>query len=132
MEHKYGILTLVNLGIYEGQWRNGEHHGVGSLTFENGYKLTGEWVFNSLRRGTATWPNGNKYEGQFKNWNWHGQGKFSVPDGHHMIGEFKEHKPWDTMEYDKDGVIVGKIEDGIQTIEDSKQITPKLESNAKR
>ena len=50
-----------------------------------------------------------------------------MPDGHHIIGEFKERKPWETIEYDKNGVIVGKIIDGDQTIEDSSQITPKLE-----
>ena len=102
------------------------------LTFESGYKISGEWRLNSLIRGTATWPNGNKYEGQFKNWDWHGQGKFSVPDGHHIIGEFKKRKPWQTIEYDKNGVMVGKIEDGVQTIEDSLQITPKLESNSQK
>ena len=121
---------MVNLGSYEGQWRNGEHHGEGSLTFESGYEIIGEWRFNSLIRGTATWPNGNKYEGHFKNWDWHGQGKFSVPDGHHIIGQFKEQKPWETTEYDKNGVIVGKIVNGVKTIENSRQVTPKLEVDA--
>jgi hypothetical protein len=31
------------------------------------------------------------------------------------------------MEYDKNGLIVGKIVNGIKTIENSSQITPKLE-----
>ena len=55
------------------------------------------------------------------------QCKFSIPDGHHIIGEFKVHKPWETIEYDKDGVIVGKIINGVKTIENSIQVTPKLE-----
>ena len=49
-----------------------------------------------------------------------------------IIGEFKKHKPWQTIEYDKNGVMVGKIVDGVQTIEDSLQITPELESNYQR
>ena len=63
-------------------------------------------------------------------WNWHGQGKFSVPDGHHILGQFKEQKPWKTIEYDKNGVVVGKVENGVQTIENSLQIIPKLEVDA--
>ncbi len=40
---------------------------------------------------------------------------------------------WDQQaetEYEKYGVIVGKIVDGVQTIENSSQITPKLEVDA--
>ena len=68
---------------------------------------------------------GNK--GEFKNWDWHGLGKFSVPDGHHIVGEFRYNKPWETVEYNRNGEIVGKILDGAQTIKNSSQITPELE-----
>ena len=37
--------------------------------YKEGYKISGEWRFGELTRGTAIWPNGNKYEGEFKNWN---------------------------------------------------------------
>ena len=53
-----------------------------------------------------------------------------MPDGHHIIGQFKEHKPWETTEYDKNGVIVGKIVNGVKTIENSRQVTPELEVDA--
>ena len=39
----------------------------------------------------------------------------------------RHQKPWETIEYDKNGVIVGKIVNGVKTIEDSRQVTPKLE-----
>ena len=68
---------------------------------------------------------GNKVE--FKNWDWHGLGKFSITDGHHIVGEFRYNKPWETVEYNRNGEIVGKIIDGVQTIKNSSQITPKLE-----
>ena len=104
--------------------------GKGTITFHNGYFITGEWKGGKPLLATATWPNGNKYEGEFKNWDWNGQGKFSIPSGHHIIGKFKQYEPWETIEYDKNGEIVGKIVDGVQTIENSLQITPKLEVDA--
>ena len=118
---------MKDFGTYEGQWRNSEMEGQGTLTFHNGYFIKGQWKKGSPLNAAATWPNGNKYEGEFKNWDWHGQGKFSVSSGHDIIGEFKVHDPWNTTEYDKNGVVVGKVADGVQTIENSSQITPKLE-----
>ena len=47
-----------------------------------------------------------------------------------LSNNFKEQKPWETIEYDKDGGIVGKIVDGVQTIENSRQVPPKLEVDA--
>jgi len=118
------------LGKYEGQWRNDEMEGQGTITFHNGYFIEGVWKGGKPLLATATWPNGNKYEGEFKNWDWNGQGNFSVPSGHHIIGEFREYEPWETIEYDKNGEIVGKVVDGVQTIDNSLQITPKLEVDA--
>ena len=37
---------------------------------------------------------------------------------------------WETIEYDKNGVIVGKIVNGVKTIENSRQVTPELEVDA--
>ena len=105
--------------------------GQGTYIYPNGEKYEGDWKNGKYPgHGTYSWSNRNKYEGQFKNWNWHGHGKFSVPNGHHILGQFKEQKPWDTIEYDKNGVIVGKIVNGVKTIEDSRQVTPKLEVDA--
>ena len=55
----------------------------------------------------------------------------SIPSGHHIIGEFKQYEPWETTEYDKNGEIIGKVVNGVQTIDNSSQITPKLEIDVK-
>ena len=38
-----------------------------------------------------------------------------------------QYEPWQTTEYDKNGEIIGKVVNGVQTIENSLQIIPKLE-----
>ena len=56
-----------------------------------------------------------KYKGEIKNGKMDGkrdgQGTYSVPDGGETIGEFKEN-PWNTIDYDKDGNILGKYVNG--------------------
>ena len=49
---------------------------------------------------------------------------------HHIVGEFRNYDPWETTEYDKIAVVGGKVVDGVQTIKNSSQITPKLEVDA--
>ena len=122
---------MKDLVIYEGQWKNSDMEGQGTLTFHNGYFITGEWKKGFPFKASATWPNGNKYEGKFNNWEWHGKGKFSVPRGDYMEGEFRNHEPWNTSVYDKNGQEVGKIIDGIETTENGFKIIPKLEIDSK-
>jgi hypothetical protein len=41
---------------YEGEWLNGQQHGEGTFTYEDGSTYKGRWV-NNMRdgRGTMTW-----------------------------------------------------------------------------
>lgn len=56
-----------------------------------------------------------------------------VPLADYMLMENSEYtKSWETIEYDKDGGIICKIIDGVQTIENLAQMSPKLKFDVKK
>ena len=74
--------VIVSEERYEGQWKKGEKHGMGTYYYAYGDKYHGEWVNGEKSgRGTLTYSNGAKYEGQWKNNMAHGKGIFSYTNG---------------------------------------------------
>ena len=57
-------------------------------------------------------PSNFNFEGNFKNGDRNGFGILIFNDGRKIEGEWKGDKEWDTIEYDKNGKIVGKFVDG--------------------
>ena len=68
---------------YEGEWQNGRRHGRGSAFLSDGFKVyEGEWRDNLKHgRGTYTWPDGDRHEGEWQAGRYHGQGTLYRPDG---------------------------------------------------
>ena len=118
--HGQGIINKIEFGKYIGKWKADLEHGQGAMTFNNGLHIDGEWKDGSIVNGTELWPNGDSYSGEFMDWEWHGQGELTLVDGHKMTGVFREDEPWETIEYDKDNVVIGKILYGVETINNSK------------
>lgn len=48
---------------YRGQWKDGQRHGQGQQTYEDGSIFSGEWEFDQEREGTLLRPDGTKYKG---------------------------------------------------------------------
>ena len=68
--------------VYEGELRNGKHHGRGTITYANGHTYEGEWRNDKRHgRGIKTWPNGNRYEGEWEDNKPHGWGTHTKRDG---------------------------------------------------
>jgi len=63
-------------------------------------------------QGTHTYPDGTMYEGEFKDGQPQGQGTIIFAEGGKYVGEFREFKPWNAIEYDKDGNIIGRCKNG--------------------
>ena len=66
--HGYGTYKsyAVSGASYEGQWKDGIFHGMGTLAFANGYQLIGEFVDGSIQgNGTMICPEGHAREVDF-------------------------------------------------------------------
>jgi len=98
-----GIMTYEEDGsTYDGEWKEGQRYGNGTLTYEDGAKYEGEWKDGEMDgTGIFTWSNGDKYEGDWKNGKKNGQGTIFYQDGSKLEGEFRDDSPWDTTLYDK-------------------------------
>ena len=49
---------------------------------------------------------------KFKNGQPQGQGTIIFAEGGRYVGEFREFKPWNAIEYDKEGNITGRCKNG--------------------
>eukprot|EP01034_Spumella_vulgaris_P023431 gene23431-29649_t len=67
-----------------GQILDGQMHGQGKLTYENGEYYDGEWL-----RGTIFLASGDKYVGDWKDGRRHGSGTYFYCDGDRYDGEWR-------------------------------------------
>lgn len=83
----------VDVGTYEGEWRNGKWTGRGSLMFPSGNFYVGEFKdFKYDGQGTLV-QDGAKYIGEWKEDKPHGEGRYSYADGREYVGSF-EYGKW--------------------------------------
>ena len=89
-------MEWVTLGVddihpkYEGETKNEEPNGIGTLTYPNGHKFEGEWNDGKQHgRGTYTWSDGREYTGIFKNGKPYGQGTYTYLDGTKNLGKWE-------------------------------------------
>ena len=95
--HGKGTLTYENGGVYEGEWKEGKREGKGIMTFEDGGKYEGEWKEDKREgKGIFTWNNGDKYDGEWRDDKKHGDGILFYSNGNKLVGEFRKGNPWNT------------------------------------
>ena len=115
-------MHYVNGNVYDGNWKEDEANGSGTLTYYNGDLYVGNWS-NNLRDGEGKFTcNRDKYSysGSWRNGTKCGIGEITMPDNNRFRGEFLE------------GRLVGpKLSDGSLVFafgEESDWVNP--ESNA--
>ena len=98
---------------YVGKIGNMKPKGQGTITSPDGDKYEGEFKNGKKHgQGTDIFPDGSKYLGEFKDGSWEGQGTFTFSDGRKGVGEFRNDRPWNIIDYDKDGKIIGRYVNG--------------------
>jgi hypothetical protein len=92
--HGTGTMYFAEaLGEYSGEWKDSKYEGQGTLTLADGEKYVGEWKDgNENGQGTYTWPSGRKYVGEWKDGKYEGQGTITWPVGNKYVGEWKDGK----------------------------------------
>ena len=69
MSKKQGVQFGNDVGLYEGEYKDGEHHGQGTETYPNGGKYVGSWKGGLKWNGTYYDHNGN-ITGKYVNGVW--------------------------------------------------------------
>jgi len=73
-----------------GEFKDGNYHGQGTLTYPDGRRYVGEFKDDQRTRGTFTYRGGEQYVGDFRDGQRNGRGTFTFPDGRKYVGEFKD------------------------------------------
>jgi len=85
------------------------------MTAPTGHKYEGEFKDKKAHgQGKFSLPDGRKYTGEWKECKMEGQGTLTSPDGRKVVGESKEDQARNSIEYAKEGNIIGKWVNGEQ------------------
>lgn len=91
--HGFGILTFNNGNKYTGDFEKGWLHGVGIFEWSYGDEYIGDFEQGDRNGfGIYTWPSGDQYEGYWLNGEQHGYGIYTYPDGTTAEGMWKNNQ----------------------------------------
>ncbi len=115
--HGQGTITFLSGNKYVGDFKVDQPNGQGTFTFANGEKYVGEFKDGKLNgQGTYTFANGDIYVGEFKNDIKHGRGTYTYLEGDKYLGEFKDDKlnGQGTYTFANGKKYIGEFRDGIK------------------
>ena len=92
-ENSKKILNYPDGGIYEGEFKDGVPHGIGTLKFPDGGSYTGQFKDGKINgQGTFMFKDGGNYFGEHKNGRPHGHGTLTFSNGEKSVGKFENGK----------------------------------------
>lgn len=115
--HGLGTLHFANGHTYIGHWDNQKRHGRGRFRFASGDEYLGDFYANAMEgQGVMTYANGNRYDGAWKENQPHGQGTYEYANGDKYTGYFAEGKLHGsgTMYYGDGSIYEGQWKDNMR------------------
>ena len=77
--------------VYEGTWKGGLRHGIGTMTWPDGATFTGKWEYNyACGKGKFVHADGDVYEGSWLNSKANGFGVYTNIKGSRYEGQWKD------------------------------------------
>jgi len=105
------LLSNDFFSSYDGEYKDGLRHGVGTHYYTSGDKYLGEWEHGvQTGKGVFTYSDGSTHRGYYKGGVYNGSGRFTRPNGTKYKGNFLE------GEFHGKGVLTlpdGTIYDGL-------------------
>ena len=95
--HGQGTVSFPEGAKYIGEFDDGVFSGIGTITYSNGNEYAGDWN-NGKPNGVGTFTfrrapySGDKYSGSFKDGNQNGQGTYTWADGRKFVGTFRNNR----------------------------------------
>lgn len=84
------LVCFLPINTFGGCIEGDCNDGYGTYVSRYGQRYVGEFKDGELHgQGAMTYPNGSKYIGEFKNGKNHGHGILTLPDGEKLVGEFR-------------------------------------------
>ena len=72
------VLIHYDYGVYDGEWRDGDKNGTGTMTWTDGDCYVGQFLEGTMHgKGKFTWSNGDVYEGDWVGGKMQGVGKLT-------------------------------------------------------
>lgn len=92
--HGMGTYLFRDGCTYEGEFEDNHPHGYGTTSYPDGQEYKGDWVKGRYEgKGVTNFCGGSKYEGEFIFGRRHGKGKLTFPSGLYYEGEFFDGQP---------------------------------------
>ncbi|CAE7922888.1 PIP5K9 [Symbiodinium necroappetens] len=83
--------TWPDGAVYEGEWKDGLHHGKGTYTAADGHVFVGEYQNGQQHgKGTFTYASGEVFVGEHQDGKRHGKATFTFADGTVQVGFYDQ------------------------------------------
>ena len=91
--HGQGKMTFTNnKNVFEGEWKNDKENGEGTCKWSTGASFTGEWQDGRMRNGKMVYSDGNEYVGELHDKQRSGRGSMHFTDKSLYTGAWVENK----------------------------------------